>query len=127
MLSFVIFKSIRLKKPEKNTGSSIIAFGRGKIVLYNHVDSRYEDDGYVLWKIIDKGCTVRRWGTAHGLGQISSNGPTERTTLDAIMHGLRIPVMAIHGEWECSDVSSTSFEDAVNAAELELLSSAGEE
>ena len=37
-------------------------------------------DGRYL--IIDDCCCIRRWGTTQGLGELSRNGPTEKTILD---------------------------------------------
>jgi len=46
------------------------------------------------WCIVTNANTVRYWGTTHGLGELSQNGPTAKTKLDPITT-VRIPMRAV--------------------------------
>jgi hypothetical protein len=108
----------------KNTGlkgNNIIAFGRGKVILCDGKDTEYVNDGFVTWVIIDHAWTVRSWGTTHGLGELASNGPTTSTILDAIPHGIAIPVAAIHGMWVCTQAAVEAFKKPCAASDKEIL------
>lgn len=112
------------KKSEKVKGlkgTQIVAFGRGKVILCHGADTEYVDDGFVQWLRVSKAWTIRTWGTEHGLGQLSTNGPTSQTILDAIPYGLLIPTAAIHGLWTCTDSSAKAFVPVCNDSDKKLL------
>lgn len=64
-------------EPVRKTGErlQVVVLDRG-FVLVGRVSIV---DSYV---IIRDGSCIRRWGTTRGLGQIASDGPTGKTTLD---------------------------------------------
>jgi len=102
-------------------GTNIIAFGRGKVILCHGEDTEYDPDSFVDWLRVDKAWTVRNWGTEWGLGQLSTSGPTSETILDAIPHGLRVPIAAIHGLWTCTDQSIKAFKPVCDESDKKLL------
>ena len=102
-------------------GTVIVAFGRGKVVLCHGKDTEYVDDGTVNWVRIKKGWTVRNWGTEHGLGELSTNGPTSNTILDAIPHGILVPTAALHGMWICTEQSIKGFVGPCDKSDQQLL------
>lgn len=99
----------------------ILSFGRGKVILVKAGDHRYHDDGTVQWLIVDKAWTIRVWGTEHGLGQLSENGPSDKTILDAIPHGLAIPTAAVQGAWICTEKAAKAFLGPCAEADKALL------
>lgn len=107
---------------------NILAFGRGKVILFHRDDTEYVEDDFVYWVRVKKAWTIRNWGTEWGLGQLSTNGPTSETILDAIPHGLLIPVGeknggggAIHGIWECTDAATKAFKKPCEESDKQLL------
>jgi hypothetical protein len=55
----------------------IVILQRGWVVV-----GRYYEDGNK--RRIESGYVIRAWGTTRGLGQIATEGPTDKTILDAV-------------------------------------------
>lgn len=98
-------------------GFVIVSFGRGHTIV---CEEKFLEEGVTNYRI-PKACTVRNWGTKHGLGEIATHGPTSGTVLDAIPFPCRIPADAVHIVYECSEKSIAPWEKAIKAAEKELL------
>ncbi len=46
---------------------------------------------------------VRRWGTAHGLGQLAAEGPQQDTVLDQVPFGLRFHALSVVVVFPCRE------------------------
>lgn len=112
---------------KENKTVEIVAFGRGNVICHRVDKAKQEKDDFgTVWLQVDSGATIRRWGTEHGLAQLSETGPTNDTILDGIPHKIRIPVPAIHLILTCTDSSSEKFDEEMKAADLKILGSQDE-
>lgn len=71
-----------------------------RFVLVGRV--RQDPDDY-LSLLIDDCCTVRRWGTAEGLGQLAREGPLPETILDPEGDGVRVNRLYILRRIPCQE------------------------
>src|SRR5215475_12684027 len=62
---------------------------------------RQDPDDY-LTLIVDDCCTIRRWGTTAGLGQLAREGPLAETILDHEGDGVRVNRMFLFRRIPCS-------------------------
>lgn len=56
-----------------------------------------------MFLLLDDCCTVRIWGTEHGLGQLASDGPLADTILDPEGNNVAINKMFISRRIRCSE------------------------
>ena len=74
----------------------IMAFGRGRVVMFESKDA----EECVIFNMesleIKRGATVRWWGTNHGIAELTVAGVLESTKLDSIPFSIVVPRDAIH-------------------------------
>lgn len=72
-----LFKDGHPETQQAHLGWNIVILQRGWVVVGNlfKTGPRYT---------LEDGAVIRTWGTTRGLGEIASNGPTEKTILDPI-------------------------------------------
>jgi hypothetical protein len=95
----------------------MLVFGRGHVVVGDWTRAEDEFLGPVLRAT--NAATVRRWETERGLGELA-DGP-KKAVLDGIVHGLEVPVTAIHGVWPLTPVGVEKWSKAIGAASLAVL------
>jgi hypothetical protein len=71
----VVIDGVEYKPVSADGSLHIVVLDRGFVVVGNVT----HDGQYV---IIDNCKNIRKWGTTRGLGQIASEGPTDKTVLD---------------------------------------------
>jgi hypothetical protein len=59
--------------------------------------------------ILDDCCTVRRWGTTKGLGELAANGPLRETVLDYEGDGVELNRLIIYRAIPCSEEAWRSW------------------
>ena len=96
----------------------IYVFGRGHVVIAPGVDCE-KVNGYEAFKL-KTGYTIRKWGTSNGIGQLAI-GPTSETVIDAIPHGLNVPVGALHCTVSVTDKGQTEWQKSFKKADAEFL------
>lgn len=94
----------------------IISFGRGDVIQCDGYIT--DDEGMVHPKLA---ATVREWGTQHGLGQISAQGPTSSTTLDGIPFEIEIPQAAIHEVFLINEKVRAKWTSSVQEAYAKIM------
>jgi hypothetical protein len=68
----------------------ILVLDRGFVLVCRCPDPR----GVGLWLPYTDRRTIRRWGTTNGLGELAT-GPTQQTTMDALVAAGTVPVRAV--------------------------------
>lgn len=61
------------------------------------------DPANPLFVRLSRCATIRRWGTASGLGQLAMSGPLENTKLDAEPDGVRVNLLFVAREIPCDE------------------------
>lgn len=95
----------------------MIVFGVGHVVVADV--ERHEDPYLGPVFLATTAATVRKWETSRGLGELA-DGP-KQATLDGIVHGLKIPIQAIHGIWPLTDVGRVAWGKAISKSSQSVL------
>ena len=115
-------KNINETKETCEDHYEIISYGRGLDTVV--VNAKTEVDGFgIKWLIVERGATIRTWGTKHGLAQLTVVGMTSETILDAIPFKLKIPVAAVHCRWTLSPEAVERLKKGVQEAEVRVMAS----
>jgi hypothetical protein len=77
----------------------ILVMDRGFVLVGR---CRLDPDDY-LSLLVDDCCTVRRWGTTEGLGQLAREGPLPETVLDPEGDGVRVNRLYVYRCIPCSE------------------------
>ena len=95
----------------------MIVFGRGHVVVADV--EKIEDE--FLGPVLRAGdaATVRKWETTRGLSELA-DGP-KKAELDGIVHGLEIPISAVHGFWPLTKIGEQKWGEAIKESSLKVL------
>jgi hypothetical protein len=108
-------------RSEFKTKFTIIAFGRGFVILVKTADLIEQYLCHQPWYWIPEAYTIRRWGTNNGLGELATLGPLKETILDCIPHGIYVPIATIHGIFPINNNVNDKFVKVLDKAKMEIL------
>lgn len=119
----------KTQKSLENGKFVVMSFARGRTIIFRSVDESgngvfpVSDDGkFYYFDEKNDTCTVRRWGTSKGIGELCY-GPTQDTTLDALQNTIRIPVEEEHECILTKKMADEEWEARIRKANIALLKS----